>query len=325
MTRPWLLGLNPLYRLGVEVKNHLYATRRLRVHTLAHPVVSVGSLSAGGAGKTPAVRALADLLLRNGYAVDVLSRGYGRTSQVVARVDPEGSPEEFGDEPLELARAGLSVFVGADRYEAGLLGEQFSGSAGKRTLVHLLDDGFQHRRLHRDYDIVLVTLADLHDRLLPAGDLREPLRSLRRAEAVVLREEEAGEVYAVTSRLTHARHWTLRRTLRLPQDTPTRPLAFAGIARPQGFFDALTLAGRLAFPDHHPYVLADCDRIVAAARQAGANGLITTAKDAVKLTPAHRARLAAGGPLAVAALDATFLDENEQVLRQLRKALPQLN
>ena len=315
--RPWLLPLTPLYRAGLAVKNHLYDKRRLPIHTLANPVISVGSLSTGGAGKTPAVLALADLLTRNGYQVDVLSRGYGRTSQAVAHVDPAGTPADFGDEPLELARAGLSVFVAAERYQAGLLAEQLNPNT-----IHLLDDGFQHRRLHRNLNLVCVTLADLHDRLLPAGNLREPLHALLRAGALILREEEAEEIYAVTSLKFRAYTWTLRRTLSLPPDAPTRPFAFCALARPQSFLSSISAVGSLTFPDHHPYPLADCDTLLAAARQAGANGFLTTAKDAVKLTPAHHAALAAIGPVAVATLTCTFLYEKDQVLRQLRKFLP---
>lgn len=317
MMRPWLLPLNPLYRAGLAVKNHLYSKRRFTIRRLKNPVIGIGSISAGGAGKTPAVLALADMLQRNGYAVDVLSRGYGRTSQAVAKVDHAGTAEDFGDEPVELARAGLSVFVGTERYRAGLLSERVNPDT-----IHLLDDGFQHRRLHRAFDIVLVTLADLRDHLLPAGNLREPLSSLRRADAILLREEEAEEIYAVTSRLTRAFHWTLRRTLTVPVEAPSKPFAFAGIARPEAFFKALASTGQHAYPDHHPYPLADCDELIAAARQAGANGFLTTAKDAVKLTPAHLAALGAVGPVAVARLHCSLLYEKDQVMRQLRKALP---
>lgn len=314
MTRPWLLPLNPLYRLGLAMKNRAYDKRRQPVHKLANPVISVGSLSAGGAGKTPAVLALAELLTRHGHAVDVLSRGYGRTSKAVAHVDPLGTPEDFGDEPLELAHAGLSVFVGAEKYQAGLLAENYNPDT-----IHLLDDGFQHRRLHRDVDIVLVTLADLHDHLLPAGNLREPLRNVIRAQAIILREEEAEAIYPITSRLTRAFHWTLRRTLTLPPEGPTKPFAFAAIARPADFFGKLETVGQQAFPDHHLYTLADCTELAAAAKQAGANGFLTTAKDAVKLTPAHLAIL---GDVSIATLRCTFLYEKDQVWRQLRKSLP---
>ena len=154
---------------------------------LKWPVVSVGNLSVGGTGKTPLVICLAELLGREGFAVDVLSRGYGRSHRMVERVDTEGSAGRFGDEPLLIARqAGVPVYVGASRYEAGRLAELELGGAGPR--VHLLDDGFQHRRLARVVDVVLLHRSDLHQRLLPAGRLREPLSSLGRADVIVLRE-----------------------------------------------------------------------------------------------------------------------------------------
>ena len=315
--RPWLLPLNPLYRVGLALKNYLYTMQRLQTRRLTRPVISIGSLSAGGAGKTPSVLALAELLTWNGYEVDVLSRGFGRRSKGTMRVDPAGSADMFGDEPLELARAGLDVVVGADRYKAGLLAER-----DKPGAIHLLDDGFQHRQLHRTFDIVLVTLADMTDSLLPAGNLREPLSTLRRADAIVLREEEAAAIYPITSRLTKAAHWTLRRTLVISEDAPSRPFVFAGIARPQSFFAEVNHAvGQLAFADHHAYSSADCATLVQAAQKAGADGFLTTAKDAVKLTPDHITKLAAVGAVSIAKLACRFLHEEDQVLRQLRRVL----
>ena len=116
----------------------------------AWPVVSIGNLSTGGAGKTPLTIALAKLLTARGFQVDVLSRGYGRRSALSLAVNPNGTTEDFGDEPLLIARAaGVPVFVGAQRYEAGLLAEASANSNQNdtRPQVHILDDGFQHRQL----------------------------------------------------------------------------------------------------------------------------------------------------------------------------------
>src|ERR1700756_5221626 len=125
---------------------------------------------------------LGELLKSRGVKFDVLSRGYGRKSRGVRLVDPGGLPQEFGDEPLLIARKlQVPVIVGEDRYEAGRFAESTFGAQ-----MHLLDDGFQHRGLARDFDIVLVTQQDATDRLLPAGRLRESLSALRRADAVVL-------------------------------------------------------------------------------------------------------------------------------------------
>ncbi|PYV49254.1 MAG: tetraacyldisaccharide 4'-kinase, partial [Acidobacteria bacterium] len=124
-------------------------------------------------------------LKQRGIAFDVLSRGYGRETHGTMAVAPNGTSLDFGDEPLLIAqRLGCPVIVGESRYQAGVLAEKKDDST-----IHILDDGFQHRSLARDFDIVLLTSEDLHDQLLPAGRLREPLSSLRRADAVVLTEE----------------------------------------------------------------------------------------------------------------------------------------
>ena len=304
--RPWALPLVPLYGLGVGVKNWLYDRKVLRVRRLARPVISVGSLSAGGAGKTPVVIALAELLGRHGIEVDVLSRGYGRGSDVVEQVDADGSAGRFGDEPVEIAQAGLGVFVGAERYEAGVLAE----ATGKAE-VHLLDDGFQHRRLERALDVVLLTQKDLQDWPLPAGDLREGFKALRRSGVIVLREEELD---AIEVPLNSSNLWVVRRRLELPEERPKRPVAFCGIARPEGFFAMLSgvgceLVGQVEFPDHHVFRAEDFGRLVEAAVHAGADGFVTTSKDAVKISSGSMKQLENVGPVWVARLRVEFVDE----------------
>src|SRR5580692_5709769 len=140
---------------------------------------------------------LGELLKARETKFDVLSRGYGRTSRGVRLVDPAGLPQEFGDEPLLIARKlQVPVIVGEDRYEAGRFAESRFGPQ-----IHLLDDGFQHRRLGRDFDIVLVTPDDARDRLLPGGRLREPLRSLQRADAVALVSGASPESFPVAGKM----------------------------------------------------------------------------------------------------------------------------
>ena len=153
----------------VGARNGLYRKGYLPQKRLQGPVVSVGNISAGGSGKTPFVMLLGELLKARGLKFDVLSRGHGRESQGVWLVDPGGLPQQFGDEPLLIARKlQVPVIVGEDRYDAGKFAESRFG-----VQLHLLDDGFQHRSLARDFDIVLVTAQDASDRLLPAGRLRE--------------------------------------------------------------------------------------------------------------------------------------------------------
>ena len=298
--------------------------RRLR-----WPVVSVGNLSVGGAGKTPLVICLARLLQREGFAPDVLSRGYGRSQQAVERVDPAGSADRFGDEPLLIARsAGVPVYVGASRYDAGVLAESESGDRERRG-VHLLDDGFQHRALARDLDIVVLHRSDLQQRLLPAGRLREPLAALRRAGVVVLRHEDADLESMLQVHLRpECRFWRVRRTVALSspiQSSVQRAVAFCAVARPAEFFAGLAAAGagvaeQRRFRDHHPYTLADMTRLAELGRQVGCDAFVTTAKDEVKLDTGMRLRLNTVAPLRIAALTVELTDQ-KAALDDMRKSL----
>ncbi len=318
LKRPWLLPLNPLYRAGATVKNVLYDRGMLRVRRLDRPVVSVGSLSAGGAGKTPVVLMLAKLLRDVAISADVLTRGYGRTSQTVEQVDPRGEPNRFGDEPLEMAQS-LPVYVGAERYAAGVLAERTSEAA-----LHLLDDGFQHRRLARNLELVLLTRDDVEDSLLPAGNLREPLASLRRADVVILREDEAEALSAIVAAHCRAEVWTIRRELKIAEPL-ARPFVFCGIARPEGFVAMLRAAGCLPvgtmlFPDHHRYTEADIETVLRQAKASAANGFYTTRKDAVKILPGWVQRLATAGPVHAPQLQVSLL-EPEIAVERLRRLL----
>ena len=303
--RPGLLPLVPLYGAGLWVKSLVgVKARRLRGR-----VVSVGSLSAGGAGKTPVVMMVVEMLQAAGLRVDVLSRGYRRSGTGVERVDPAGSAERYGDEPLLMARRlGVPVWVGADRFVSGTMAEGGGDAAG---IVHVLDDGFQHRKLARDVDVVLLTRKDVEDGLLPAGDLREGLGALGRADVVVLREEEADGLRGFIP--ARKAVWVVRRELRFEGPEPARPLMFCGIARPEGCLGMLAgagvvIAGVERFEDHHRYTVRDVTRLIAAARVVGADGFCTTEKDAVKLTGPMLKRLEEVGPVAVAELRVSLVE-----------------
>jgi tetraacyldisaccharide 4'-kinase len=278
--------LSMLFGAGVALRNALYDYGIFKMRRLARPVISIGNISVGGSGKTPFVIALGELLKQRGIAFDVLSRGYGRSSSETLIVDPLGPPAQFGDEPLLIARKlEVPVIVGADRYRAGLLAEKKFASR-----LHLLDDGFQHRRLHRDFDIVLLPEKDLSDNLLPSGRLREPLSSLRRADALVLfGPTDVPHLHLGTPSRLQAQIFKARRAVTV--DWPTgKAVAFCAIARPQQFFAALQelrqeIAGRLAFRDHHRYKHADIDRLLQLKYKAGADSFITTRKDLINLGP----------------------------------------
>jgi tetraacyldisaccharide 4'-kinase len=364
--RVWAWPLAPIYAAGLMVRDWMRRVGWLRARRLQWPVVSVGSLSAGGAGKTPVAIALAELLRGQGWAVDVLSRGYGRAGRGVERVDleAEDAAARFGDEPVVIARrADVAVWVGAERFAAGAAAESYAvgereadssfdkpgvrreadSSAALRNdkpgalrndkgKVHLLDDGFQHWGLARAVDVVLVTEEDLEEALLPAGNRRERLAALRRADVVVLREAERGRVEARVRGLMRegAVVWSVLRELRYAEpeglaSAGARPLAFCAIARPEGFWAMLKDAGCqlaeiVAFGDHLAYAMVDMVRMVAMAKECGATGFITTEKDAVKLTDAMMVRLHEVGPVCVAGLTARFVDEAD-VARELEARL----
>lgn len=274
--------LSGIYAATMAARNSLYDSGFLRTHKLKRPVISIGNISAGGSGKTPFTILLGELLMQKGYRVDVLSRGYRRTTRGVLNVDAGGSAEEFGDEPLLIAKKlGCRVIVGEDRYAAGLEAEKHVGPNSQA--VHLLDDGFQHRRLHRDFDIILVNREDLEDKLLPTGRLREPMSAITRAHAVVLHPEfpierlPAGD-FAV---------WRVERMLEIPPITGP-VIAFCGIARPQRFFSELRecvdVREEISFRDHHKYSDNDVERLKAT-QLASQAVLITTEKDAINLGP----------------------------------------
>ena len=283
--------LSAIYGGVVATRNALYDRGVLRAKRLQGPVISVGNLSAGGSGKTPFVMLLAELLKVRGIKIDVLSRGYGRRSKGVRLVNPAGLPQEFGDEPLLIARTlQVPVIVGEDRYEVGRFAESKFGPQ-----LHLLDDGFQHRALARNFDIVLVTPQDAKDQLLPSGRLREPLGALRRADAVVLSSGASAESFPAEGKLV----WRVRRGI-VPQNVPARPVVFCGIARPQNFVLQLRAANiepvaEAFYRDHHAYGEQDVHELLALKQRSEAGGFVTTEKDAVNLGGS----LSALAPLAV--------------------------
>ena len=306
--------MNPLSAIygGVTgARNALYDRGVLPSRRLQGNVISVGNLSAGGSGKTPFVMLLGELLKARGMKFDVLSRGYGRRSKGVLLVDPGGLPDQFGDEPLLIARKlQVPVIVGEDRYEAGKFTEAKFGPQ-----LHLLDDGFQHRALARDFDIVLVTPQDASDRLLPSGRLRESLQALRRADAVVLASGASAEAFPVDGKLI----WRVRRGI-LPRDVPPRPVVFCGIARPQNFVLQLRAANiepvaEAFYRDHYSYGEKDVRELLSLKQRSEAGGFITTEKDAVNLG----VYLSALHPLAVVPVKMELGDAANAVDTMLRK------
>ena len=295
--------LTGLYGAAAALRNTLFDRGVLPSRRLERPVVSVGNLSLGGSGKTPFVIALGELLKARGIRFDVLSRGYGRKTRGVLIVQTDGNAADFGDEPLLIARRlGVPVIVGESRYQAGRVSERKF-----QPQLHILDDGFQHRSLVRDFDIVLMTERDFDDRLLPSGRLRETLSSLRRADAIVLpRDLSAQEMVIKSSALQGKLIWQMKREIVMPAAF-VAPIVFCGIARPQQFFAQVRAAGiapaaEIEFRDHYAYDRSDIARLLAMRGNLGAGGFLTTEKDAVNLGSLQ----ADLKPFAVAALSLTL-------------------
>jgi tetraacyldisaccharide 4'-kinase len=307
------MKLNPLsaiYGAAVGARNALYDRRWLRPRSLKGFVISVGNLSTGGSGKTPFVILLGELLKTRGIRFDVLSRGYGRKTRGGLLVDPGGLAQDFGDEPLLISRRlQAPVIVGEDRYAAGCFAEARFGPQ-----IHLLDDAFQHRGLARDFDIVLVTPDDARDRLLPAGRLREPLDSLKRADAVVLTSGASADSFPLAEKVV----WRVRRGIVATQ-VPARPIAFCGIARPHNFVLQLKTAGidpvaEAFFRDHYVYTEEDIRDLIQLKQRSEAGGFVTTEKDAVNLG----GYLSALTPLSVVPVKMELADSANALATMLR-------
>ncbi len=295
---PW----QRLYGAGHALRR---AWWRRRARGLPVPVVSIGSLHWGGSGKTPMTAAVATHLVERGLGVAILSRGYGRRDRGIRVVsDGEGpllGPRVAGDEPVLLAATvrGAGVVVGPDRWQAGRHALERL-SPPPRVLV--LDDGFSHLGLARDLDLLVFPAADpfAGGRLWPSGRLREPLASVRHADAVLLTGSEEpdgggrlaqalrswgfhGPGFVAATRVLPARSATGER---LPRGASV--LLVSGIARPERLAAAarasgFTVRGAVVFPDHHEYDAASLQRIVEAFRASGAAWVLATAKDQVKL------------------------------------------
>jgi tetraacyldisaccharide 4'-kinase len=336
---PFIYAPAKLYELGVRARaafyeNGLFETRRLKA-----PVISVGNLTVGGAGKTPCVAYLARFLRDEGYEVAILSRGYKRESQ--GRVEVSNGreilcgPKESGDEPFLLAKScpGARVVVDRDRYAAGKWLEGRS-----RISVFILDDGYQHLGLARDLNLLLIDASDPIDqaKMIPFGRLREPITAMRRADAVVVTRsdrpfdrralENAVRKFARAETPVFYAHHKITDLIRLdgaerfsPADfARKRVAAVSGVARPDLFVADLERLGmeialRRDFDDHHRYTRDELSEIIERAREARAEAVVTTEKDAANLPAGF-----AGSPAPpIFAARIEFACENEEALKDL--------
>jgi tetraacyldisaccharide 4'-kinase len=289
------------YGIAVRKRNQRYDSGRKKISHVDRPVVSVGGIRAGGTGKTPSVMFLIEQLSRMHFQTAVLSRGYRRKTngrRIVTPSDGKVPWEEIGDEPamIRTAYPDTCLGIGADRYQCA---KQLEYHLGKRS-VFLLDDGFQHRRFHRNVDIVCIHESIFSDRLLPQGYLREPLSALARADVLFLTGSESqlsvmrelsvklaivfpkAEQFILLQKVAG---WVHMESGEISDTIPCRhPAAFCGIARPERFFSFLPSIGvqpskNIAFSDHYRY--RECD--ILSLRELYSQGLVTTEKDIVRL------------------------------------------
>ena len=291
-------SLSYLFGKGVDFRNHLYENNYLKVSQLPVRVVSVGNISVGGTGKTSFVIWLQRALVSRGLRVGVVSRGYGGQVKEVAEVPKDGDPKTFGDEPCLIAREALGpVFVGPRRFEVG---KKLLDSY--KVDIIIADDAFQHRPLHRDVDVVLVDFSEPLQNLtlMPFGRLREPFQSLDRAQVIVstkknfsdLKDFEPIERLLPKDKIRLNMEYHLKAVVDENGEPAANPmdryLLVSGVAQPKGVEMLANaqyhLTDHMIFDDHHNYTESDVTEILQQQSEHGADYILTTQKDAVKLS-----------------------------------------
>jgi len=324
------------YLLVVRLRNGLYSAGLFRAHKVAATVISVGNLTVGGTGKTPLVAWLAKRLQSKGVRVAILTRGYRATNQ-----KSEIENQKYSDEPAVLAARcpDVNVVVDPDRVAGAkrAIGEH-------NAQVLLLDDGFQHRRLARDIDIVTIdaTAPFGYGKLLPAGLLREPIAGLQRADAVVITrcdqvsEESLAQIEGQVRRvnpdviIAKAIHAPVNATtcggseIGLEELRGKRVYAFCGLGNPDAFFDTVrhigcVLVGCQSFDDHHAYTGNCLSEIRRRAAEQGVDYIVTTQKDWTKI--ARLMPTENDPPMAHLAIEMEFMTGSEQLTDLMDRVL----
>lgn len=301
-----------LYELIVRLRVAAYETEYLKPRSLDAPVISVGNLTFGGTGKTPMVEYIAAYLKSEDHSVAILTRGYARESsgmQVlnspIAGAGSQKSYREVGDEPAMLARSlpDVPIVIHKNRHEAGAWAVEHLGCD-----VLVLDDAYQHLALARDLNILLIDATDTFGgfEMAPFGRLREPLYGIKRADAVIVtradRAFDQGQTEAIIklhcgdkvpimyfySAVTEMQHLATGRRYDIKEFTGWNVAVACGIANPRAFAEdmlqiGMNIVSESFFSDHHAFTQQDVDQITRAARKAGADAIVTTAKDAVRL------------------------------------------
>jgi tetraacyldisaccharide 4'-kinase len=340
--RPLLLPFSYVFGAGVVIRNWFFDNGILRSQSVGVPVISVGNISAGGVGKTPFVELLVRKLIHKGRKVAVVSRGYRRATSGMLVVSNGtvrcAEASESGDEPAQMAAKldGAVVIVDEQRVR----GAQYAVRTFGANVV-VLDDGFQHRYIRRDADVVVLSAAEMSNPgwVLPAGNRREPLSSLRRASLIAVSRCES--VQDFEDALRALRRWADKPAIGLAtkvsafRKASTRfsvdlgglkgktVMAFSGIGNPESFEKTLRSIGlnvrkHVAFADHHAYRESELNELEKGAREPGVDFLVTTEKDVARLdskNAAHKSFLE-GAPLYYVEIEQTIL-QGESLLNEL--------
>jgi len=329
---PALLPFSWLYECVVVLRNLLFDWKMFAAERIGVPVISVGNITTGGTGKTPVVRLIAEMLLGKNIHTAIVSRGYGRRTEGLVEVSNgttlEATAENAGDEAFELAMQLPKASVVVD--EERVRGARYAAEKLNAQVV-VLDDGFQHRALHRDLDIVLIDAAHspFGMAMLPAGHRRDTLRSLKRADAVLITKvtsianivklkDEIGrctkaKIFSSSIAVTAFRRAKTRFSVDLNSVKGKQAVAFCGIAQPESFKNILEELGirvssMLAFQDHHPFTESDIRRIIAEQEKYKAEYIITTEKDLARLSSSD---LSEHYPLFCVEIEVTIHQERE--------------
>jgi tetraacyldisaccharide 4'-kinase len=289
--------LSSIYGLLSSLKNFLYDADLIDSLKLSKPVVSVGNLTLGGTGKTPFIQMLIEHLQKKGLGVAVVGRSYKGSNKETTLVKPwlQNAAQNFGDEPTLLAKNNpkATVFVGPQKWRSA-----YAASMKSEVDILLVDDGFQHRALHRDLDFVLLdATARLEDyRQIPEGRARESWKSLERADFLVLTKvnlAEEAHINRIKEYLPVGKPIIeVAYRLEFPiEDTGTKVLSLAGIGRPESFHQSVKqdtlyeIVGTLDFPDHYQFTLKDLKEIKHKQTSLFAQLVLMTEKDFVKIEP----------------------------------------
>lgn len=343
--RIWGIVIFPfslLYGMVILVRNFLYNRKIILSVKVSAKVISVGNISVGGTGKTPLVKKLASILSQNGYRVAVVSRGYGGQEKGTICVSDGknllSESKTCGDEPLLLAEnlPGIPVVVGKDRISAA---EYAMHNFNSQIII--LDDGYQHRKIHRDIDILTINAANPwgNGMLLPGGPLRESLRNLTKADVFVItnadKSNKIDKIKSVIKKyslhpvfLTHhnpVSFFTAEdKKIALTDLKNQSIIAFSGIANPDLFHTTLldlgcTIKKFIAFPDHHFYTDADIKQLQTIALHNKVQAIITTEKDMVRIDTWDNQKI----PLSYLKIELTFISELNKFKHIITKKLNQ--